>query len=110
MSRLVREFQTTGRMPDDLVTILDKIVTGVASRYGYWDELDDRRQDFFLLVMRKKDNIKTEGNVFSYLTTVAVNCLRQSSRRKPLVLIDDVEELDALNHARTEPRRRGIMG
>jgi hypothetical protein len=92
-------------MPDDLVTILDKIVTGVASRYGYWDELDDRRQDFFLLVMRK-----TEGNVFSYLTTVAVNCLRQSSRRKPLVLIDDVEELDALNHARFEPRRRGIMG
>jgi DNA-directed RNA polymerase specialized sigma24 family protein len=86
---LVKDYQTTGRMPEELVTILDKIITGVAGRFRYWgDDMDDRRQEYFLLVMRKFRNIDTEKNIFSYLTRCAMNVLhlhhRSSERYKQL--------------------------
>lgn len=90
LAELVKQFQATGQMSPDLVTILDKIITGVAGRHGLKADLEDKRQEYYLLVLRKKDNIKTEGNVFSYLTTCAVNCLRARQRQRP-VTVDDFE-------------------
>ncbi|MBX9677430.1 MAG: hypothetical protein K2X38_01615 [Gemmataceae bacterium] len=89
LAALIRQFQATGQMPEELVAILDKIVTGVAGRFRWWTDLEDRRQEYFLLVMRKFRNIDPEGNVFGYLTRVALNCLylqhRGSERYKQLL-------------------------
>lgn len=90
LAALIRQFQTTGRMPDELVSILDKIVTGVAGRFRLWADIEDKRQEYFLLVMRKAKNIDPDGNVFGYLTTVAANCLR-ARRRRAWQLFTDVE-------------------
>ena len=93
LTDLVQEFQATGQMPEALVTILDKIISGVASRYGFWHDLEDRKQEFQLLVLKKVNNIKTTGNVFNYLTTCALNVLRAKDKRRPTTFTD--AELEA---------------
>jgi DNA-directed RNA polymerase specialized sigma24 family protein len=93
LKQLIEQLQTTGRMPDELVTILDKIITGIAQRYKYSD-LDDKKQEFFIKVINKVNNIKLEGNIFNYLTTVARNTLRQKERKRPLLLEDLGREAD----------------
>ena len=80
LAGLIREYQTAGRMPEELVAILDKIITGVAYRYRYYQDIEDRRQEYFLLVLRKFENIDPNGNVFGYLTRVAMNCLHLQHR------------------------------
>lgn len=88
LTDLISEFQATGQMPEELVTILDRIITGVAGRYGFNSDLEDRKQEFYLLVLRKKDNIRAEGAVFNYLSTMAMNVLRARQKQRPVTVTD----------------------
>lgn len=88
LKRLIGRFQGEGQLSPELVKVLDRIITGLAGRYGYSTDLDDKRQEFFLKVMEKRDAIRQDRNVFGYLTAIAVNILRRRPRKFPLLETD----------------------
>ena len=80
LKQLVEDMQLRGKMSDELATILTKIISGLAARQRFECDLDDRINDFLILVFEKINKLDASQNIFSYLTTMAYNVLRKSYR------------------------------
>lgn len=53
---------------------------GYLTQRGYTFDEDEIVQEAVVVILERADNIKLEGNVFSYLTTVILNHCRQLAR------------------------------
>ena len=80
--KLVKHAQETGKFSVELSIIITKIAHGLAQRYKFQVDLDDFGQDCFLLLMKRIDNIRTDGNIFAYLTTLCWNEFRKKHRKQ----------------------------
>ena len=80
LRELVEDMQSSGKMSDELAEILTKIISGLAARQRFECDLQDRVNDFLILVYEKIYKLDASQNIFSYLTTMAYNVLRKSYR------------------------------
>ena len=76
----IEDYQKTSIISPALTKILENIVNGVVSKYGYGEDKEDAKQDAWILFLRHMHKVKVEGSPFNYLTTIALNACRHTNR------------------------------
>ena len=62
---------------DELVTLLDILITNILKSFKFKVDPDDAKQECFMLVFKTLKNFKPgNGSAFNYFTTVIVNNLK----------------------------------
>lgn len=79
---LLADLKAKGEPSRELLTVLEKIITGLAYRYKFVVDIEDAVQEYHILVYRKRNNIDLSQNLFNYLTTLAMNLLKVLWRTK----------------------------
>lgn len=107
LQALVRQSQAAGQPLPDLLVAARLIMSGLAQRYRPAD-LDDLQQDFAIRIIEILPQLDSSKNVFSYLTTVALNLIRHHqqgvntrARRCRLATDAALEELHRRDAARS---------
>lgn len=83
LKNLLKEYQTTGILSEELIKLLNKIIVGITWRYGRGDL--DHQQNAWLKIIKVLPKIKIDGNCFGWLTSVILNEIRATRRGKKQV-------------------------
>jgi DNA-directed RNA polymerase specialized sigma24 family protein len=81
LSNAILDYRKTGIIGPALTTILENIVNGVVSKYGYGEDREDAKQEAWILFLRHLNKVKLEGSPFNYLTTITMNAVRHLHRQ-----------------------------
>jgi len=62
---------------EELFSMFDLLVQNIVNSYGFTVDLDDAKQDCFVLILKTLSKFKPEnGKAFNYFTTIIMNNLR----------------------------------
>ena len=67
---------------DELIKLFDTLITNILEGFNFQIELEDAKQECFLLVLKTLKNFSPDkGSAFNYFTTVILNIVSSSTRR-----------------------------
>ena len=62
---------------EELFSMFDLLIHNIITSYGFTIDLDDAKQECFVLILKTLDKFKPEnGKAFNYFTTIIMNNLR----------------------------------
>jgi len=69
--------QNPKKYEDELIPMFDKLIDNITLSFKFNVDLDDAKQDCFLLILKTLKNFDpTQGSAFNYFTTIVVNNLK----------------------------------
>lgn len=69
--------EDTSQHQEELFSLFDLLIQNILVSYGFEIDLDDAKQDCFLLILKTVHKFKPEnGKAFNYFTTIIMNNLR----------------------------------
>lgn len=82
MVEIVQEAQRKCTLTPRLIEVIKFIVNGLYSRQGFCIDLEDFRQNVYVIMLKKLHKIDPTREVFNYLTSIAYNEARQMIRTR----------------------------
>lgn len=88
----VKEYREKKVISTEFLAVLNKIVCGINGRYFPHTNLDvdDIKQEYFLLFLKKQKRIKLRGNIFAYLSQLARNMILSLIRKKVMPTLSEI--------------------
>lgn len=81
---------------EELFSLFDLLIQNIINSYGFAVDLDDAKQECFLLILKTIGKFKPEnGKAFNYFTTIIMNNLRliYTKNKKYLSKLESYEQL-----------------
>jgi|TARA_Y100000310_G_scaffold120174_1_gene118897 DNA-directed RNA polymerase specialized sigma24 family protein len=98
--------KTPDEYEDELVSLLDILITNILMSFKFKVDFDDAKQECFMLVFKTLKNFKpTSGSAFNYFTTVIVNNLKliYTKNKKYQKKLQDYRELMTGEYPQSSP-------
>ena len=81
---------------EELFSMFDLLIHNIVNSYGFTVDLDDAKQDCFVLILKTLNKFKPEnGKAFNYFTTIIMNNLRliYTKNKKYLSKLEAYEQI-----------------